>query len=824
MMFTKITHALLGLCLLCLCVSLQAQPQRSKSAPKSERILMVGQLQSSTTATPLSFATISVFTQKDSTLVEGALTDDAGKFSMQVPPGEYYAVVQFIGFSDKTIPDVIVKKGQKRLDLGTIALSEEAVAMDEIEVTAERSQMTLKLDRKVFNVGKDLTNAGATAADILDNVPSITVDVEGNVSLRGSQNVRILINGKPSGLVGVGDVEALRRMQGDIIDRVELITNPSARYEAEGEAGIINIILKKNQKGGLNGSISVNTGYPHNHGASYSLNYRKNDFNLFSNFGMQYRWAPGGGFTNQTFLDDNGAFELARRIDRDQDRGRLGGNIQLGVDWLLDDFNTITASTLYRASRGDNLTDITYTDLDELGNILSIDTRDNDEIEDEQNIEAALTYRRTFEEKDREFSFDFRYILDDETETADYLEQGDSFESARIERSVITEDESNVLIQADYVHPFGETMKLEGGLRAALRKINNAFNWEEQNDNGEFVVFPGFDDELEYTEDVYAAYLIGAAEFGKIGIQAGVRSEYSDITAALLETDVRNDQNYLNFFPSASISYQLTENDQLQTSYSRRISRPSFRLLLPFSNFGDRFNIYNGNPNLRPEFTDSYELGYLRYLPKGSIMAGIFYRHTTDVIERLTITQGDGTTLRTPFNLSTRDAVGIEMNLSFDLFKWWKLNGDLNFFRAITEGQAEGQDLSADTFIWTGRMNSNFKFGKKVDMQVGFNYRGPQETTQGEREAVYSLNIGMSIDILNGKGQLNISGRDVFNTRIRRSVIDLPDLQTDSEFQWRRTQGVVVAFTYRLNQDRKRRGKGKGSKQYRDQRSSGDGF
>ena len=245
---------------------------------------------------------------------------------------------------------------------------------------------------------------------------------------------------------------------------------------------------------------------------------------------------------------------------------------------------------------------------------------------------------------------------------------------------------------------------------------------------------------------------------------------------------------------------------------------------MPISNFGDRLNLWTGNPNLRPEFTDSYELNYLLYLEGGTIMFGSFYRVTTDVIERVTLSQGDGTTIRTPINLSTRNSYGLEMNVSYDVADWWTLNADANFFRAMVDGSFEGVDYSADTYIWTGRLNTNVEFSKKLDMQLSFNYRGPRQTTQGERLALYSFNAGFSLEVMQGQGTLTLSGRDLFNTRIRRSIIDLPELQSESEFQWRRAQGVTLGFTYRLNQDKQRRGRRDGSRPYRDQRSSGDAF
>lgn len=767
---------------------------------------------------PLPFATVILFSQQDSNMVSNDLTDLDGKFTLLVPPGDYYAVLQFIGFSDKAIPNIVVATGQENVNLGEILMASDATVLEEIEVTAERSQMEFKLDRRVFNVAKDLTNGGNSAADILDNVPSVSVDPEGNVSLRGSQGVRILINGKPSGMLSAGDTKALLRMQGDIIESIEVITNPSARYEAEGEAGIINIILKKNQEKGVNGSFGATVGYPQNYGLSYSLNYRKKDFNFFSNFGVDYRKSPGGGEATQRFFE-NGNLTEFYSTTTDRTRASTSGYLQMGTDWIMNPQNIITGSLLYRAGRGDNNSMVTYRDFDGNENITNLTLRDIAETEDSHNLEASISYKKTFEQKDREWTMVLKYILDDDTELADY-EQIDNDSPIRLlQLSSNTEDERNFLFQTDYVYPIGDKSKVEGGMRMALRTVNNNFQ-VQQNDNGTFEVLPGFDDELLYTEDIYAAYLIGAHEFGAFSAQVGLRAELSDITASLLKSEQSNDQDYLNLFPSASLAYKFSTTKQLQVSYSRRLSRPYFRRLLPFSNFNNPRNINTGNPNLRPEFTDAFEMGFLQYLTNGSLLSSVYYRHTTGVIERLILAgEEEGTTLIFPVNLSARNAYGLEFNLSYQILKGWDLNTDLNFYREQVNGQFQERDYSSDTYTWRGRINNKFKVSDLLQIQASFRYNAPQNTTQGRRLSSYALDVAAALDVLNGKGTLTLSGRDLFNTRIRRSEINLPDYQEESFFQWRQTRQVIMTFSYRLNQSKQRGGRGEGGG-----REDGDDF
>ncbi|MBT8191040.1 MAG: TonB-dependent receptor, partial [Bacteroidia bacterium] len=747
---------------------------------------------------PLGYATVVLLSRVDSSIVDNTLSDPDRSFSLSAAPGAYYMEISFIGYEDKFISDIDLTADNLDYNLGKIMMETDAIAIDEVLIRAERSQMEFKLDKRVFNVGKDLTNAGNTAADILDNVPSVNVDAEGNVSLRGSQGVRILIDGKPSGLISAGNTDALLRMQGDIIQSVEVITNPSARYEAEGEAGIINIILKKNKEKGVNGSFGLTAGFPSNFGSSYNLNMRRESFNFFSNFGLDYRKAPGGGFSTQQFLDEGIQSNLFT-TDTDQERGGLGGYIQLGSDWNIDENNLLTGSFLYRGGDSDNLSTVLYRDFGADQNVLQTTTREIIENEKDHNIEASLDFTRKFKREDQEFNFTFKYILNEDTEIADYNQSSNNALLSLNQNSDNTEDEENILIQADYVQPWGNTGKIETGVRAALRNVRNNFLVEEDVD-GQKSTIPGFDDELQYDENIYAIYLNGANEFGNLSIQGGVRAELSDIRASLVRSENENIQDYLNLFPSATLSYKLSETNQLQLSYSKRLSRPYFRRLLPFSNFNDPRSIRLGNPGLRPEFTDSYELGYLKYFEKGTLLTNVYFRSTEGVIQTLTMPSEDGTTIRFPVNLSSRNSYGLEFNYSYDLTADWDITTDLNFFKSTLKGTYEGKTYDAETFSWSGRINSKFDIGKQSQIQVSMNYRGPENTAQGRRLYSASLNLAASKDVFSGKGSVTLSIRDLLNTRKWRWRVDLPDYIAESEFQWRQARSVVLTFNYRLNQ------------------------
>lgn len=781
--------------------------QAQSAASNTKNATLVGQVLDANTDVPLEFATFSVYNRTDSTLVNGTVTDLDGKFEMKIAPGLYYATIDFLSYQQKTLPEINIPVNKNRLDLGIITMSESSQMLEEVEVVAEKSQLQLKLDKRVFNVGKDLSNTGANAAELLDNVPSVNVDVEGNVSLRGSENVRILIDGKPSGLVGISSADALRQLQGDIVQSVEVITNPSARYDAEGEVGIINIVLKKEKREGVNGSFSLNAGYPENFGASYSLNMRKEKFNLFSNFGTNYRTGPGQGFRYQESINPDGELEIYES-DRSHERGGISGNLQLGSDWYINKHNTLSTSILYKRSWEDNTARLDYRDYDENYDLIESTSRLNEEAETENNFEVSIGHVKTFENKDHKWSTDFKYITNQEIELADYTQTGDNLENPILQRSDNTENETNIFFQSDYVVPVGETGKLEAGTRITLRTIENDYKVEELQDDGEWLVFSELDDQLRYTENIYAAYLIYGNEVNRFSYQFGLRMEHSDIETALIQSGDKNPRQYTDWFPSAHFSYEFTSKDQLQLSYSRRLSRPRFRNLLPFFSYTDNRSNYSGNPDLNPEYTNSVELGYLKYFEKGSVLSSIYYRYRTGVITRVTDLLEDGiTTARFPVNLAYENAYGIEFSGNYEITKWWDINGNFNFYRAIRAGTFKDERISADTYTWSTRWNTQFQITKKTDFQITANYRAPRIVPQGKVKAMYSINLGASMQILKGKGTLTLSVRDLLNSRKWRSITDTDELFLNSEFQWRARQ-FLMSFNYRLgkNKSKGRRG------------------
>ena len=762
---------------------------------------------------PLDFATISIYTP-DSTLIDGNVTDAGGRFSLDAKPGEYYLLAEFISYRNAYRDGITLQRG-KPFDVGTITLSPNTELLEEFTVEAERSTMEIKLDKRVFNVGKDLSARGSSAIDLLDNVPSVQVDVEGNVSLRGNGGVRILINGRPSGLVGDGG-QGLRSLQADLIERVEVITNPSARYEAEGSVGIINIVLKKDRRKGLNGSFDITGGLPLTYGAAANLNYRSGKFNWFTNYGVRYRTSIGrSNLEQETFRGDD---VLRSEQEGDRDRSGINHNFRIGADYLLDDKTTLTLAGRYNRGSDDNVNTTFYRDFLN-GDFVSQELRTDNELEGEEEVEVSLSFRREFEQKDRLWTADIRYQDETEDENSDlenvFINQNGIPADVPylIQRSANVEANSNLIFQTDYTHPVGEEGLAEAGIRIGIRDIANDFLVEEFV-SGEFQTLEGLTNDFFYDENIYAAYLMYGNKFGNFSYQFGIRPEYTDVTTLLVNTNEENARDYTNFFPSANLGYEFSERSSIQTSFSRRVRRPRFWDLNPFFTFSDNRNFRAGNPNLDPEFSSNFEVGYLHILGKGSLYGAVYYRHTTGVIERVQRVDEIGNSVTIPENLGEADNLGLEFNGNYRLAKWWRFNADFNFFREeITQTVAfDGLplgSLDAETLTWFTRGTTQFDIGKGTEAQLRFNYRAPRTTPQGRRAAIASVDLAASHDVLKGNGTLTLSVRDLFNSRRRRYETFGENFRREGDFQWRTTTATLT-LNYRLNQQKQRRRGGRG--------------
>lgn len=796
---------LLLILLLVFSVSLFSQrggkSEKVKGVSKNQTYSLFGQILDDN-GKALPYVSVAVFKNIDSSYVKGAATEINGKFNMLIPAGNYYAKISFLSFEDKTIRNISII--DKDLDLKKIGLKPSTNELDEFVIIEEKRLIELDLDKKVFNVGKDVTNQGADATEILDGVPSVEVDIDGNVSLRGSGNVRVLINGKPSGMMGMTTADVLKQMDATLIEKVEVITNPSARYEAEGEVGIINIIMKKDRREGINGSVNVNFGYPDNYGGGFNITMKQKHFNVFTGYGATYRNSPGSSSNNQTFTYLDTTFSYS--ADSKTDRISINNNFSLGTEVFLNQYNSFSISGNYSFGDGDNETGLIYTDVDEFGETVQTVNRDEIEDKDRNSYNVAFNYRKTFKKKERLLTFSATRSDRTDNENSTIIETSTNSSLPNIDQRVFNnEGGENWLFQTDYIHPIKKG-KIEFGLRHATQKIDDDYAVEQFNtvlNDWEYV--PGFKNLVLYDEKISAAYLMVGKKIKNFSAQLGVRAEFTEVETQLVTTNENNKRDYLNFFPSAHFSYQLKNDNSIQLGYSSRIRRPRHYWLLPFFSFVDSRSNSAGNPNLNPEYTDSYELGHLKNWKKSSLLSSVYYRYTTDVMDWVTVSDAAGITLRMPQNLGVKNSFGLEFSGSHEIIKWWNVRGSFNFFRELRDGTFQDRDFDVDNYAWSTRLNSKWTIRKKVNLQASGNYRAATKSAQGENLARYSIDAGFSFDVLKGNGTLAFNVKDILNSRRRQSTSVGENFVSESSQQWR-SRYFRVSFIYRINQKKKRGG------------------
>lgn len=753
---------------------------------------------------PVEFANVYVNKHNDSLYSNGDVSDSDGYFKISnLAAGEYTLFVYMVGYQKRQIKDIEISDENKNIKLNIIALKEAVLQSSAVEVIAEKSQLELSLDKKIYNVGKDLLVSGKSAAEVLDNIPSVAVDMDGNVTLRGSQNVKILVDGKQSGLLGINSATALRQFPANLIKTVEIITNPSARYDAEGTAGIINIKLREDKKQGINGSFDLTAGNNDNYGGSINLNYRKDDFNLFVNYGLRYRNNPGFGSIYQEFFGSDTTYLEA---DRTHKRGGWFNSVRTGMDYFFNEKNILTGSFIYKYGKEDNWAKINFKDFDANKNLLKRTYRNSKEGEEEKVFEYNLRYKKLFDKKEHVLTIDATYQGISEHETADIIENSSTSQKRDKQYVSNLEEERDLLIQADYILPFNKKGIFEAGLKSNFRDINNDYYVERFDLNGNANKIAELTNNLNYKENIHALYAIIGNKQQAFSWQLGMRAEFSDISTYLHVTNKKNDRTYIDIFPTVHISYDLTKVNALQLSYSKRLKRPRHRQLNPFSGYEDARNLRRGNPDLNPEYTHAFEVGHIRYWEKISFGSNIYYQYSKGVIQNFQF-QEDTVMVTQPMNLSNRDAYGVEAFISYDLFSWWKLDGSYNYYRAITDGANLGAQYKSDTYSWFSRLSSKIEPIEAWEIQTRLYYHAPEEMVQGKRKANYYLDFGTSYDVFAGKGTLTFNIKDVLNSRKRENEVFGEGFYALNTFQFRGRQ-ILFGFTYRLNQEKKRYGKG----------------
>lgn len=778
---------------------------------KFKKIKIEGVVIDKETQDPLEYTTISLLNDSSPDLIQGGITDKNGKFIIEVFPGKYNITLEYIGFDKIILKDKVISIDE---DFGIFELEIVTESLNEVELVGERTEVEIRLDKRIYNVGKDITVRGGSVADVLDNVPSVSVDVEGNVALRGNQNVRILINGKPSGLVGLSGPQGLRSLPAESIEKVEVVTSPSARYEASGTAGILNVILKKEELEGFNGSFILNGGAPTTYGGNATLNWRTKKLNIFSTTSLRDSESRGGG----DFESEN--FNPVRFVneDRDYQRNRKSIFFNLGAEYYFNDDTSLTISGFVRTSDNESNNNTKIDNLNAAGVVVDQFGRYQFEEEIDNSQQFTTNFTKKFDDKGHELVIEFQTESSEEDES-DLAENTSTFN----QESDTFEDQSRTLLQMDYVWPVNENTQFEIGYRGDFSLQETDYNVFDLLDNGrtpntELTNFLGF------TQKINAAYAQFGKKINKFSYLIGLRMEKTHIEIDQKTTKIFKEKDYTDWFPTLNFSFEFTEKENITLGYSRRIRRPRSWSLNPFRSLTSLTFFRQGNPDLDPSYSNLFDLGYLKRWNKFTFNSSVYYQKATQVIERITETTGELVVVSvnplvelpefrsTSVNLSENIRTGTEFTLTYSPKRQVRLSGNFNIFNSETIGFYKEVPLDRKIVSWFMRFNSSFPLAFGINTQLNGFYFGPRANAQTESKGVVSFSGALNKPMFNDKATLSFRVSDIFNSSRRKSTTETADFRNYTEFQWRQPS-YVFTFTYRINERKmgKRRNNRRGS-------------
>lgn len=729
--------------------------------------VVTGRVIDAETSGPLSTATVELRSDADSSLVTGAAADEDGRFRIRnVSPGEYYVRVGFVGYASEVISDVSVSAGSE-IDLGEVALEPETAALDEVQVSAERQYMEFGVDRTIYNVQDQPVSMGGSASDALEQIPSVEIDIDGNISLRGSQGVTVYLNGKPAPMSGEALTSFLRGLSAADIERVEVIPNPSAAYEPEGTAGILNIVLTKERGIGFGGGAQGSASTRGRFGASVNGHYGTPDVNVFANYGMRYgSWEESGWrYRVNRFLDPT----TSLRQEMESSSGGLSHNFNASMDYVIDDKTTLSLFTVLSSRGNEGEEEDAYVELDENENPFERYLRLTDETDTDFSQDYRLDLNRIFKPRVHEITFEARFETDSDEESEVFtqrmlpLDQPDA-EGTISERQNVeeSETESELEIEADYERPLLFGVKGEFGLETDVEWVDNTFFSETADANGDFVPDTRLNNTFSYAERQYSSYAVLSREIGRFGIQLGLRFEHADTDFDLHTTGEKFSNNYTSLFPSGHISYKLSEKSRLQAAYTKRVRRPSEWQLNPYGDYGDPTSRREGNPYLTPEYTHSGELSYRLLGEDYTVTMSPYLRYTVDEISWLERITDEGVTILTFQNFDTESSYGAELVTSLSLGDWLKGELSANVFKQVTEAGNLASELSNDAIGFRSRLTGTVDVGAGLKLQLSQYYRSPHDIPGGRIAAATSTDVALRQEWMSGRVSVGLEVEDVF--------------------------------------------------------------
>lgn len=749
---------------------------------------------------PIEYVQIALLKSQDSSVVASIYSNENGSFVLeQLPLGKYIVKVSNIGFRTKFIPNVTLSMQKPLRKLGNVSLVADEAIIEEVEIFRDKTAIQIGLDKKVYNVGDDISVSGGSAQDVLNNVPSVEIDQDGKISLRGDGNVTVLIDGKPSSMTGGNGKAILDGIPAGSIERIEIVTNPSAKYDPDGTSGIINIVLKKNIKRGLNGSVTASAGTGNAYNSSVNLNMRNTKFNIYGNYGFDYRDGFRNNFSNLTQYFSDSIVKF--------DQERFGADLsqthtaKLGMDLYLKDRHTLSwslAGNIGDRQRTGNQENVRYANSDQL---LGKWYRDASDPSGNRNLDAALNY--TFELKEEKGQLDVAAYqsFGDGYNTGYYGQRfvipTDSAET--FQRLFSTDATSITTLSADLVRIIKKKWRTESGLKMIHRNMQVDSKSDRQIGSGNFLEDTLGDFDYQYTERIYSAYGILASSYKKWKYQVGVRLEQSFQEPNLISENKSFKNDYFNFFPSGTLRYSLDKKGEFSLGYSRRINRPNADNLNPFTSYADPFNLRRGNPELRPEYIHSIDLGYEVSSKKVTLAVTAYQRYATNVINRVKVFYSDGTSAGTFANIDNSVNTGGEVVLQYRPLPIWRnmLSINSNYIK-YTDNSGSNANFNREGFVFGGKVSSTLELMKRtLTLQVNGRYAAPSVTPSGRMQPRGALDFSMDKSFKDGKWGVGLRVSDIFNTQGFQFYVDQPNVEQNVQFKWE-TRRVYVNLRYKF--------------------------
>ncbi|MBC8054815.1 MAG: TonB-dependent receptor [Sphingobacteriaceae bacterium] len=770
-----------------------------------------GKVVDATTNAAVDFASIGLIDRESGQAVKTAQSDGSGNFILSnLPLGSYRLKISYVGYQPFSRDSIMLTPENPEVNLGQVTIVQsKSNVLKQVTVQGQRSNMQLGVDRKVFSVDQSLVSEGGSATDLLANVPTVSVDIDGNVNLRGSGGVRVLIDGKPSA-IGGGDISTvLQSLPASSIETIELITNPSSKYDAEGQTGIINIVLKKNKKVGINGALALSAGTQENYNANTNLSYRDGNVNLYGNYGFRYGTRNGGGFNNTSFINSGQTFNNSKGT-----RNNIGNNAKVGADFYINSKTTLGASANFNLRDSKDNEDINYIYQNYILSRNGTSLRRSEEEGEDKGYDLSLDFSRKFKKQGHDLIANFSFGQSAEDEDSFFNQNffnAQGFQKDTVDRRITnnTEARTNYNIQLDYTIPFTSKQKFESGYRTSIGLGEDGQNSQRYN-----LPSASFEKDYSLTNDfvsediVHAFYVNYQNQLTEgFGFQTGLRAEQAYLNTEYIGTDIatlaqtssKGKLDYFRVYPSVFFTQKFKGDNQLQLSYTRRVNRPRGWQVNPFLDVTDPNNQRMGNPNLRPEDIHSLEFSYMKSWNAITFTSTLFTRQVNDVVQNYRSTLNGDTTLSRFINISKTQASGLELISRADIAKGFNITANVNLFYNKFFGNEQYGLNSNEGYNWNSNLSSSFQLPFNLSGQLNMNYMGPRITAQGRGKEMFGLDAALKLDMMKRKASLSFNMRDVFNTRRWGMITETERFV--SEFQ-RRMQGrqATLTFSYRFGQ------------------------